>query len=247
MKFVKVGEIKMVFEFFFYEYKKGLKDIQEKIPLHRKILLAVVLLGLTGVIIPTWYQKYAISYFYLGGYGFVASIIFKVNYMIEDKKSVEKNKPCYSQRRLNMLIQLFNRYHFDIYNIEFLNGLIEEAKRVQKEKDSFDRLMQWLKYPVSIIASLISTIIISITTKLIELEINNAIWIVFLIFMITILGMLFFVIVKWIVELFLRQSYGKYEEFIDDLHQLKLFYGYGNFTSLTNHLEFKCQTPGTKL
>lgn len=127
----------------------------------------------------------------------------------------------YSEKRMNMTINVLKDYGIEIQNLDSLNMLIEEAKQAQIQCD----YIAPLKKPLKTLGAIIIPIIAFVAQKIGEATTQDemitmaaqAITLILLIFS------LIFLLTPTIKE-FLYIDYNKYNEFIYDMRQIKLFY-----------------------
>lgn len=211
----------------FISYKIGLKDTKNtipftKLPLYRKVFLVIFLTGIiiSGVLL-IFVQN--IFSFIPAGVSFFSLEIF---FIIDSQKSnteimLENYYIPYSEKRMNMTIEIFKKYNIDIDNLNSLDMLIEEAKYEQIKSDYLSQF----KKPFKLLGSTIIPIIIFVAKKISESAtetqmVNMAALTIILILLIFSLIFSFVPIVK---DIFYR-DYNRYDEFIYDLRQIKLFY-----------------------
>ena len=125
-----------------------------------------------------------------------------------------------------MIIEILKKYNIDIKNLDSLDMLIEEAKY---EQIKCDYLSQFKK-PFKLLGSIIIPIIIFVARKISESTaetqmLNMAVSTIILILLIFSLIFSFAPIAK---DIFYR-DYNRYDEFICDLRQIKLFYSKTNY------------------
>lgn len=216
----------------FISYKLGLKDTKStirftKLPLYRKVFLVIFLTGIiiSGIMLIFIHNLFA---FIPAGLSFFSLIIF---FIIDSQKSntkemLEKHYIPYSKKRMNMIIEILKKYNIDIKNLDSLDMLIEEAKY---EQIKCDYLSQFKK-PFKLLGSIIIPIIIFVARKISESTaetqmLNMAVSTIILILLIFSLIFSFAPIAK---DIFYR-DYNRYDEFICDLRQIKLFYSKTNY------------------
>ena len=131
----------MRFSDLFISYKIGLKDIKSSIPftelpLYRKIFIIIFLTGIiiSGILL---IFKQNIFSFIPIGLSLISLIIFAI---IDSKKSnlshmLENYYIPYSEKRMDMIIEVLKKYKINIENADSLDMLITEAKYAQAECD----------------------------------------------------------------------------------------------------------------
>ncbi len=217
----------MRFSDLFISYKIGLKDIKSSIPftelpLYRKIFIIIFLTGIiiSGILL---IFKQNIFSFIPIGLSLISLIIFA---MIDSKKSnlshmLEKHYIPYSEKRMDMTIEVLKKYKINIENVDSLDMLITEAKYAQAECDFLSQFGKPFKTLGAIIIPIVVFIAKRISESATPTDILNiaalAIILILLIFS------LIFSFVPIIKDLFYR-DYNKYTELMYDLRQVKLFY-----------------------
>lgn len=217
----------MRFSDLFISYKIGLKDIKSSIPftelpLYRKIFIIIFL---TGIIISGILLIFKQNIFSLIpiGLSLISLIIFAI---IDSKKSnlshmLKKHYIPYSEKRMDMTIEVLKKYKINIENVDSLDMLITEAKYAQAECDFLSQFGKPFKTLGAIIIPIVVFIAKRISESATPTDILNiaalAIILILLIFS------LIFSFVPIIKDLFYR-DYNKYTELMYDLRQVKLFY-----------------------
>ncbi len=218
----------MRFSDLFISYKIGLKDIKStipftKLPLHRKIFLVIFLTGIiiSGILLIVFKQKF--FSFIPAGLSLISLIIFSIIDSLKDNLNImlKNHYIPYSERRINMTIEILKKYNINIENLDSLDMLIDEAKYAQIQ---YDYLSQF-KTPFKILGSIIIPIIVFVAKKMSETAtqtqmLNMATLSIILILLIF---SLIFTLTPIVKDLFYR-DYNKYDELIYDLRQIKLFY-----------------------
>ncbi|NEW63384.1 hypothetical protein GMA11_08330 [Granulicatella sp. zg-ZJ] len=211
----------------FISYKIGLKDIKStipftKLPLYRKVFLIIFLTGIiiSGILL-IFIQN--IFSFIPMGLSLISLIIFAIIDSKKDNLSVmlENHYIPYSEKRMNMTIEVLKKYNIDIKNLDSLDMLITEAKYAQIQCDLFSQF----KKPFKTLRAIIIPIVVFVAKKISETAtetqmLNVAVLTIILILLIFSLIFSFAPIVKDIFYI----DYNRYDEFIYDLRQIKLFY-----------------------
>lgn len=217
----------MRFSDLFISYKIGLKDIKSTIPftelpLYRKIFIIIFLTGIiiSGILL---IFKQNIFFFIPIGLIFISLIIFTI---IDSKKSnlsimLENSYIPYSEKRMNMTIEVLKKYNINIENIDSLDMLITEAKYAQAECD----FLSQFEKPFKILGSIIIPIVVFIAKKISETATSTDMYNMaeLVIILVLLIFSLIFSFIPIIKDLFYR-DYNKYTELIYDLRQVKLFY-----------------------
>lgn len=127
----------------------------------------------------------------------------------------------YSKKRMSMLIELLNKYRISIHDSELIDMLIEEAKLTQNQCD----YIAPLKKPLKTLSAIIIPILAYTAQKIGDSATQDE-----MLFMaaqtITLILLVFSLILslKSIVKDILYRDYNKYDELINDLRQIKVFY-----------------------
>ena len=217
----------MRFSDLFISYKIGLKDIKSSIPftelpLYRKIFIIIFLTGIiiSGILL---IFKQNIFSFIPIGLSLISLIIFAI---IDSKKSnlshmLENYYIPYSEKRMDMIIEVLKKYKINIENADSLDMLITEAKYAQAECD----FLSQFEKPFKTLGAIIIPVVVFISKKISEAAtltdiLNMAALVIILILLIFSLIFSFVPIIK---DLFYR-DYNKYTELMYDLRQVKLFY-----------------------
>ncbi len=221
----------------FISYKIGLKDIKRTIPftelpLYRKVYMIICLAGIIiSGILYIFIQN--IFSFIPGGLSLIALGIFPIFDSKKDNLSVmlENHYIPYSERRMNMIIDVLKKYNINIEDLDSLDMLIDEAKYAQIQCDFLSQFKKSFKT----LGAIIISIVVFITNKISETAtltqiLNMAKLAIFLILIIYAPIYLFTPIINY---LFYR-DYNKYNELMYDLRQIKLFYA----KKLTNNFTF---------
>ena len=133
----------------------------------------------------------------------------------------------YSEKRINMTINVLKDYRIDIQNPDSLDMLIEEAKLAQIQCDYINPL----KMPLKTLGAIIVPIIAFVAQKIgnaatTDEMITMAVQVIILVLLTFSLIFSLTPIIKDI----LYRDYNKYDDLIYDLRQIKLFYAKGNDT-----------------
>lgn len=217
----------MRFSDLFISYKIGLKDIKStipftKLPLYRKVFMIIFLTGTIISSILLIFMQNLFS-FIPAGLSLISLIVFSI---IDSRKSnlnvmLENHYIPYSERRMNMIIDVLKKYNINIENLDSLDMLIDEAKYAQIQCD----FLSQFKKPFKTLGAIIIPIVVFVAKKISEAAtetqmLNMAVLAIILILLIFSLIFSFVPIVR---DLFYR-DYNRYNKFIYDLRQIKLFY-----------------------
>ena len=217
----------------FISYKIRLKSIKStipftKLPLYRKIFVIIlfvfaIISGILLIFNRTW-----ISYILIA-FDVVSLIIFLIIDSLKRNLEImlQQHYAPYSEKRINMTIDVLKDYRIDIQNSDSLDMLIEEAKLAQIQCD----YIAPLKKPLKTLGAIIVPIIAFVAQK-----IGNAATTDEMITMaaqVIVLALLTFSLIfalTPIIKNILYRDYNKYDDLIYDLRQIKLFYAKGNDT-----------------
>lgn len=217
----------MRFSDLFISYKIGLKNIKStipftKLPLYRKVFMIIFLTGTIISSILLIFMQNLFS-FIPAGLSLISLIVFSI---IDSRKSnlnvmLENHYIPYSERRMNMIIDVLKKYNINIENLDSLDMLIDEAKYAQIQCD----FLSQFKKPFKTLGAIIIPIVVFVAKKISEAAtetqmLNMAVLAIILILLIFSLIFSFVPIVR---DLFYR-DYNRYNKFIYDLRQIKLFY-----------------------
>lgn len=212
---------------FFISYKIGLKSIKStipftKLPLYRKVFAIILFISVVVSGILLIFRQTLASYIPIL-FGFSSFIIFLI---IDSMKSnlelmFNEHYEPYSKKRMSMLIELLNKYRISIHDSELIDMLIEEAKLTQNQCD----YIAPLKKPLKTLSAIIIPILAYTAQKIGDSATQDE-----MLFMaaqtITLILLVFSLILslKSIVKDILYRDYNKYDELINDLRQIKVFY-----------------------
>lgn len=231
----------MRFYDFFISYKLGLKEVNDdktigeilQLLRHDKffcivigLLIGMICAGLFGrplELCVLWAILIVVTLIYM-------HVCSAKNIM---KNRLEEHWKPYSDRRMEMVVHLLEKYHIDITDEKSIDLLIEEAQQEQINRDIFSFNRGYIKVFLTALFSgiifLIKEIIEDIEPgkllleftpeQLKELLLSSAILLI-MIFTILLVGD---PIVAFIRALF-GTDYDKYNELISDLRQVKIFY-----------------------
>lgn len=211
----------------FISYKIGLKSIKNtipftKLPLYRKIAVIATFSVTIVSVLFIMFKLYIPGFIVLG----IDIICIAVFLIIDSRKNnlelmLKKYYLPYSRDRMDMVIDILEKYSINVQNINTLDLLIEEAQKAQIQCD----YLLPLKKPLKILGAIIFPIIVYVAEK-----IGNAASIgesiIMAVQIIVIVLLIFSLIFSLgpIVKDFLYSDYNKYSELIYDLRQIKLFY-----------------------
>ena len=218
----------------FISYKIGLKDIKSTIPftkllLYRKIFVIILFASTIISVILSMFKVNWIAYIPLA-LGVISFIVFLIIDSLKRNLEVMLNEHYapYSENRMKMVIDVLTKYGIDIHDFRLLDMLIDEAQNAQIHCD----YLAPLKKPIKTLGAIIIPIIAFIAQKIGNTATQDdmitmaaqAITLILLIFS------LIFLLTPAIKEL-LYLDYDKYNEFIYDLKQIKLFYAKEDYSS----------------
>ena len=161
------------------------------------------------------------------GLSLISPIIFAIIDSKKDNLSVmlENHYIPYSEKRMNMTIEVLKKYNINIKNLDSLDMLITEAKYAQIQCDLFSQF----KKPFKTLGAIIIPIVVFVAKKISETATETQILNIagLTIILILLIFSLIFSFVPVVRDLFYR-DYSRYNEFIYDLRQVKLFYSKTN-------------------
>lgn len=143
------------------------------------------------------------------------------------KVMLQQHYAPYSEKRMNMTINVLKDYGIEIQNFDSLDMLIEEAKQAQIQCD----YIAPLKKPFKTLGAIIIPIVAFVAQK-----IGNAasqdemITIALQVIVLVLLTFSLIFSLTPIIKDILYRDYNKYDDFIYDLRQIKLFYAKRNAT-----------------
>ncbi|MBR4733340.1 MAG: hypothetical protein IK081_11295 [Lachnospiraceae bacterium] len=211
----------------FISYKIALKEIKSTIPfmelpLYRKVFMVIFLAGIliSGIFFVVGWRM-AATVLLLLWVLFLLGFIFVDTRKKNQQKMLDEHYKPYSEKRMKMAVDVLKQYGLDPGDVETIDRLIEEAKYAQEECD----YVETLKKPVKILGAMIIPIVAFIAKEISEaasfderiLMAMQAIIVIILFFS------LVFLLIPTIKE-FLYFDYNKYEEFMYDMRQLKIFH-----------------------
>lgn len=216
---------------FFVDYKIRLKDIKRlipftQLPLYRKI--AVVILFIIGVIglIAVVANLRIISILVFC----ILFVLIAIFILIDSKKKnleimLSNHYAPYSETRMSMMKELLNKYNIEISDAKSIDLLIEEAKKAQIQSDY---LLPIIK-PIKALGTIIVPIIVYAAKKIGDAAtLDEMLPMVLQIITVIICVFAIIIAIVPILKEFTFRDYNKYNELMDDLSQIKLFYSKTN-------------------
>lgn len=210
----------------FISYKIGLKGIKSTIPFielpfYRKVFVVILFVWVIIAFILCELVDPKLAFYVV----LMATVAFIPFFIIDSmKKNLEvmlnEHYVPYSNKRMEMTINVLKEYGIDIYNGNAIDMLIEEAKLAQNQSNYLAIFEKSFKPLGAIVVSVIAFV----AKKYCDLEtpdvvINMAAKFI----LVTILGFsLGVVIIPTLKDIFFR-DYKMYKEMIYDLRQVKLF------------------------
>ena len=219
----------MDFKCFFIEYKIGLKDIKDRIPLKEllklkykktifKIFFLEVFISLLifTIILKLGNEKVikigTLVVYLIFILEFVFLLYFE-NRKVNQKVRLDLFYKKYSFKRKIFLISLLKKYKVQINNIDTLTFFINETKRAKKEIELFLFFIKLGKY----FSPIIIPLIIYFIQKLIEEKLYE------LVILLLLILLFFFLVVYSIWSVFYPIIFSKYDYLIYDLNQIIIF------------------------
>lgn len=217
----------------FISYKIGLKGIKStipftKLPLYRKIFVIILFAStiISGILLVF---KLTLASCIPMALGILSFIVFLIIDSLKRNLEVmlKEHYTPYSQKRMNMTIDVLKNYGINIQNFDSIDLLIEEAKYAQIHCD----YIAPLKKPFKTLGAIIIPIVVFVAHKIGDAATQDemilmAAQVIVLILLIFSLILLLTPTIKEILYL----DYNKYNELIYDLRQIKLFYAKENST-----------------
>lgn len=211
----------------FILYKLTLKNNKRvirftKLPLCRKIFLCVFFGGLIFSGILYIFIKNLYSFIPV-----IVSITSLIIFLVIDssnKNTMIMLQDCYipySEKRMNMVIEILKKYNININDLDSIDRLIDEAKLAQIQCDYLSPLKKTLKILMGIIIPIVVFLVDKIDIKISQNELIDIV--ARLIILIVLIFSFIFCLIP-IVNALLYYDYNKYDELIYDLRQIKLFY-----------------------
>lgn len=215
----------------FISYKLGLKETKSsipftKLPLYRKVFLVLFLSGfiISGILLIFIQNLFSFIPAVLSIISFLAFLI--VDSLKRNTMAMLKDHYIhYSEKRMNMVIEILKNYNIDINKLHLLDMLIDEAKLAQVQCD----YLFPLRKPLKTLSAIIIPIIVSVAKKICDTASQSE-----TIYMATgtiILILLIFSLIFSLTPIakdLLYRDYRKYDELVYDLRQIKLFYSKTN-------------------
>ena len=161
------------------------------------------------------------------GAGFDVYIISLIIFFIIDsmkrnlKVMLQQHYVPYSEKRMNMTINVLKDYGIEIQNFDSLDMLIEEAKQAQIQCD----YIAPLKKPFKTLGAIIIPIVAFVAQKIGNAASQDEM--ITMALQVIVLVLLTFSLIfslTPIIKDILYRDYNKYDDFIYDLRQIKLFY-----------------------
>lgn len=228
---------------FFISYKLGLKDLKETIPFSKRPqygkIATIILYILMVLILMSFMTLNPTIICFSEAIGIIIAIITIIVFcMIATtkknlKETLQNNYQPYSQKRMNMLLNLLITYNIDATNINVIDLLIAEAKQAQIQSNA----LKSLKEPLKVLYATILPVILYHAQHVLNHSSYKEI-LILSIYYISILLMIFSIIlcIVPLIKTLPYWDYNKYNDLIYDLRQVKIFYSQGN-KSLLHHNE----------
>lgn len=211
----------------FLSYKLSLKNVKSsipftKLPLYRKMFVFIFLILFVLSVIFVGLNKKMLALMFL-----VFNVItFLVFFVIDSTKHNlntmlnEHYKP-YSKKRMDAVLEILRQYDIDVNNTNSIDELINEAKIEQIKCDYISPI----KKPFGILVSVIIPIVVYNANKIGEITSPNKLIEISLLFIVYILlAFSLFLMIFPLLKDIIYRDYNRYEDFICDLRQIKLFY-----------------------
>ena len=211
----------------FINYKIGLKSIKStipftKLPLYRKVFVIIlfasaIISSILLILKQTWASYIPIIL------GAISMIVFFI--IDSTKRNLEvmlnKHYAPYSEKRMQITIDILIKYKISIHDIESINMLIEEAKYAQIQCD----YLAPIKKPLKTLGAIVVPIIAFVARRIGDAATQDEM--ITMAAQVIVLVLLMFSLILSlgpVVKNILYRDYNKYDELIYDLRQIKLFY-----------------------
>lgn len=214
----------------FVEYKIRLdelskdKDVKRVTPWWINVLYLLLVVVLADMLIfglTNWWEAFCVSLIVV----IVLSIaIPAIDSRVCMKERLETRCKPYSEKRMYMVIDLLMQYCVDITDEKVLNMLIQQAQQAQRDKDVIIAYNKRLKVFLGLIMAATGCL----ATEYID-GLQKAVLMKIAIFILitTIFGFVLILVSDLLIDLVRRISYSdydKYNDLIDDLRQIQIFY-----------------------
>lgn len=211
----------------FDDYKIGLKEISSiipfsQLPLYRKVFvvfnLIINIFGLFFLI----FKRFAISW----GVVFIDYIVLIIFLIVDNRQKnqeilTKKFFQPYSEERIKMTVNILRRYGIDINDLNKIDMIISEAQIAQNKCDYYKRIKMFLK--------ILGGIMFPILTIAFQKVINSGdsdyaiiCALIVILVILTVFGIQ--LIITPAIKYLLNREFNRYEDFIYDLRQIRLFY-----------------------
>ena len=215
-----------MFKNLFISYKIELKKLGKPIPFHKnslcmKILILLIIIcfpvgGILAIFIQNLFLKSLAIFPAL--LGIILLIIYHYNTL---NYRLEEYFIPYNKKRRDMIIDILKKYNINTENLDSIDMLIEEAKFAQMESDVFEEFKEPFKRYRGLIVFLLGTfsgkIMDNFTFTQIIIMAKLSIALILIIYSLD-----FFY--GYIFKKIFYSDYYKYNEFIRDLREIKIFY-----------------------
>jgi hypothetical protein len=211
----------------FISYKIGLKSIKStipftKLPLYRKVFVIIIFASavISGILL--MFKQTLASYIPII-LGAISMIVFFIINSTKRNLEVMLNNHYapYSEKRMQMIIDILSKYRICIHDIEAINMLIEESKHAQIQCD----YLTPIKKPLKTLGAIIVPIIAFVAQRIGNAATQDEM--IAMAAQVIVLALLIFSLILAltpVVKDILYRDYNKYDELIYDLRQIKLFY-----------------------
>lgn len=215
----------------FISYKASLKDIKSnipfiKLPLYRKVIFLITLSFtiLSGIFLTLkllFFPSMSSLIYYIPL--LFVLITFLVFLYFDSRKNniiymLENHYIPYSESRINATVKILEQYNINLHDLDSIDMLIAEAKLEQAQVDYISQLKQPLKPLSAIIIPLLIFI-----SKEFSVKIGLKMFLLLISCLVLLFISLIYVLVIF-TKAILYRDYNKYEYFISDLRQIKIFY-----------------------
>lgn len=211
----------------FIAYKLAVKGLKNEIPftqlpLWKKIVIIIYFLLAISCATMVILKKYWIALIFFALLIIFVLIVGISGSTMKKQKTMLKNYYIpYSKERINIVISILKKYKIDITDIDSIDLLIHEAQNAQTQNDYLTPLKKAFKA----LGAIIIPIVVFVIQKLDNITNSEEMLLIAIssIIIITLIFGLILCITPFIKNIFYL-DYNKYNEFISDLTQIKIFY-----------------------
>ncbi len=217
----------MIFNNFFLDYKISLKNLKnymkfKELATYRKIYIILFPLLLFLFLVCTFLKKTKPSLILISLMFICTILLIIFDYKKENSKMMlNKHYLPNSKKRMNVVLKLLDKYNINVDDIDTIDRIIKEAKIHQKDFDYVSIIKKHAKSLSAAIGFLLTPAIDYIVETHTEIDNLNIYILASLAISMVYLILLFLEI---IFKGLFYYEYKKYDELINDLRQIKIFY-----------------------